>query len=262
MVKVSEIYEYLDGLAPFCNQDSFDNSGLCVGEPDTQVSRILLSLDATNAAVDEAAEQGCQLILTHHPVIFHPMKRLDMSYPAARALSKGIVCIGCHTSLDSAAYSVSDMMVDALGFENMHAVVQINRQNPKTGDPVGYGAMAKCSQTTPAELAAHAAKVFDSAALRWVDGGRKIDTVACGSGACAGIMQEAFEKGAQALITADVKLDVFLEASRIGMTLIDAGHYETEAIALRYLKEKLEETFSVECRITEIDRVVKGCFIK
>ena len=258
MTSLSEIYSYIDSFAPFRNQDGFDNSGLCVGDPSAEVSRVLLALDATNAVVDEAEKLGCELILTHHPVIFHPLKRLDVSYPAARALSKGIACIGCHTSLDSAPYGVSDMMVDALGFENLGVVPEINRRDPETGAPVGYGAMAKCKKMSPRELAEVSGSVFGSAALRWVDGGRDIDTVACGSGACSEIMHDAFKKGAQALVTADVKLDVFLEASRIGMTLIDAGHYETEAIALKYLAKKLEDRFDLSCTVTTADRVVKG----
>ncbi len=258
MPKINEIYAYLNTLAPFRNQAGFDNSGLCVGDGEADTEKILLALDATNAVVDEAAKRGCRLIVTHHPAIFHAMKHLDTSYPAARALSKGIACIGCHTSLDSAAYGVSDMMVDVLGFENLGVVPYINRRDPENGSPVGYGAMAKCPEMSPRELCERAAKAFDSAAVRWVDGGRKIDTVACGSGSCSEIMHDAYEKGAQAVITADVKLDVFLEASRIGMTLIDAGHYETEAIALPYLKKKLEERFAAECIITSADRVVKG----
>ena len=258
MITSGQIYDYIDGFAPFRNQDSFDNSGLCVGSRDQEVGRVLLALDATNRVVDEAKEKGCQLILTHHPVIFDPIKHLDTSYPAARALSYGIACIGCHTSLDSADYGVSDMMVDTLGFENLNIVPEINRKDPETGAPVGYGAMAKCPKMSPAELARYAGERFKSAALRWADGGEDIDTVACGSGACSGILHAAKQKGAQALITGDVKLDVFLEAERIGITLIDAGHYETEVIALPYLAKKLEEKFGLECIITDADGIVRG----
>lgn len=258
MTTVGQIYDFIDGFAPFRNQDSFDNCGICVGTREQNVTRVLLALDATNRVVDEAKEKGCQLILTHHPVIFHPMKHLDVSFPAARALSYGIACIGCHTSLDSAPYGVSDMMVDVLGFENLHIVPEINRQDPETGAPIGYGAMAKCKKMSPAELAKLAGEKFKSAAVRFVDGGEDIDTVACGSGACSEIMHAAKAKGAQALITADVKLDVFLEAERIGMTLIDAGHYETEVIALPYLAEKLTEEFGIECMISTADGIVRG----
>ena len=258
MTTVGQIYDFIDSFAPFRIQDSFDNSGLCVGCRELEVSKILLALDATNRVVDEAREKGCELIVTHHPVIFHAMKHLDVTYPAARAMSYGIACIGCHTSLDSAEYGVSDMMVDVLGFNNLNTVVEINREDPETGAPVGYGALARCKKMSPRELAEYAGKKFKSAALRWVDGGKDIETVACGSGACSDILHAAKEKGAQALITGDVKLDVFLEAERIGMTLIDAGHYETEVIALPYLAGKLTEKFGVECMISTADGIVRG----
>lgn len=258
MTTVGQIYDFIDGFAPFRNQDGFDNSGLCVGSRGQEVRRVLLALDATVSVVDEAKKLGCELIVTHHPVIFHPMKHLDPEYPAARALSYGIACIGCHTSLDSASYGVSDMMVEQLGFENLGIVPEINRSDPQTGAPVGYGAMARCPKMSPEELAVLVKKRFKSAALRWVDGGRDIETVACGSGACSEIMEYAKKLGAQAVVTADVKLDRFIEAERIGMTLIDAGHYETEVIALPYLKEKISGEFDVKCIISRADKIVRG----
>ena len=258
MTAVGQIYDYIDSFAPFCDQDGFDNSGLCVGEREQSVNRVLLALDATDKVVDEAKNLGCELILTHHPVIFHAAKHLDLSYPFARAMRYGIACIGCHTSLDSAEYGVSDMMVDALGFKNLGVVPMINRTSPKTGRPVGYGAMASCEKISPEGLARLVKKTFNSAGLRWVDGGRDIEKVACGSGACSDILHDAKEKGAEAVVTADVKLDVFLEAERIGMTLIDAGHYETEVICLGYLKKKLEEKFGLECVVSSADGIVRG----
>ena len=73
MTTIAQIYDYIDSFAPFRNQDSFDNCGLCVGSPDAEVTRVLFALDATNAVVDEAKARGCELIVTHHPVIFNPM---------------------------------------------------------------------------------------------------------------------------------------------------------------------------------------------
>lgn len=258
MTTVGQIYNFIDTFAPFRNQDSFDNSGLCVGSREMPVSRVLLALDATNAAVDEAKEQGCELILTHHPVIFDAMKHLDESFPAARAMRYGIACIGAHTSLDCAEYGVSDMMIDTLGFTNLNTPVMIESADPVTGAPVGYGALARCEKTSAEQLARLAAEKFGTAGLKYVDGGAEIEIVACGSGACSEILHDAKKLGAQALITADVKYSRFLEAERIGMTLIDAGHYETEAIALGYLAKKISEKFGTECLISRVDRVVKG----
>lgn len=260
MPTVSEIYDFIDSFAPFSTQDSFDNSGLVVGHMDDskQIEKILISLDATISVVEEAQRIGAQLILTHHPVIFHAIKHLDSSFPYALAVKYSIPVISAHTCLDSAKYGISDMMVDALGFENLGRVPYINRADPKSGAPIGYGATAKCRKMSGYELAALCKERFDNPAIRWSDGGSDIEIVACGSGACSDILEYAHCQGAQAVITADIKLDRFLEADRLGMTLIDAGHYETEAIALPYLKKKLELRFGVKCVISSADRVIKG----
>lgn len=258
MVTAGQIYDFIDSFAPFRNQDSFDNSGLSVGQREQEVSRVLLALDATVGVVDEAEAKNCQLILTHHPAMYDGVKRLDTDFPAPRALSKGIACLGCHTSLDSAPYGISDMMVDLLGFENLHVVPTINRKDPETGDPVGYGAMSRCPKMPPEKLAEFAGKKFKTAGLRWVSGGKDIEVVACGSGACSMILQDAKNLGAQAVITGDVGLHVFLDAVRLGMTLIDVGHYESEVISLNYLAARLEKELGLECIVSSTDRAIRG----
>ncbi len=257
---ISEIYNYIDSFAPFRTQDGFDNSGLCVGDinDSREIKKILVCLDATVSAVKQAKEVGADLIVTHHPVIFHAMKHIDTTQPYGLALYYDIPCIGVHTCLDSAEYGISEMMIDSLGFKSLKTVPYINRTDPVTGAKIGYGALCECGETSAEELASYVAKVFDSAALRYVDGGKKITKIACGSGACSEILEDSHRLGAQAVICADVKLDRFIEADRLGMTLIDAGHYETEAIALPYLKSKLEERFGVDCVISSADRVVRG----
>ncbi len=262
MATIKEIYDFLDSFAPFCNQDSFDNSGLCVGEMSDprEINSVLLCLDITNPVVEEAKSGGFGAIISHHPVIFHATKHIDLSQPYSRALAYGLPCIGTHTCLDSAPYSLSDMMVDRLGFKNLGAIPYINRQDPKTGAPVGYGATAECPEMSAEELAKLCKTAFDSAALRYCDGKKPITRVVCASGACSETLEYAYSQGAQAVVTADVKLDRFLEADRLGMTLIDAGHYETEAIALPYLAKKLTERFGIKCGITAADRVVKGLY--
>lgn len=260
MAKIKEIYNYLDIIAPFRTQDGFDNSGLVIGDMGCQkeINTVLIALDATVRVVEEARKMGADMILTHHPVIFHAVKHLDCGYPYALAIKYGIPIICSHTCLDSAENGVSDMMIKILGFENLRRTPYINREDPVTGRKVGYGATAECEKMTGEELAKLCKERFGTAGLRWVDGGREITRVACGSGASSDIMEYAFEQGAQAVVTADVKLDRFIEADRLGMTLIDAGHYETEAIALPYLKSALESEFGLKCVITKSDRVVRG----
>lgn len=243
MTTVSQIYDYIDSFAPFRTQDSWDNAGLLVGDGSKSVSKVLLALDATNKVIKEATELGCGLILTHHPVIFTPLRSLMDDNPACNMLINGIACICSHTNLDSAEYSISDMMCDRLGLKNTHTLMDVNRQDNVTGRQVGYGAIGECDGMTPWQLAKLCREKFGCVAIKYVAGDRQIKRIGMISGAGGEGIEKANELGLDAFISSEIKHHEFLEAERIGLTLIDAGHYETEAIAMEYLKQKLEAQF-------------------
>ncbi len=244
MTTVRDIYNYIDSFAPYRTQDSWDNSGLLVGDGDEVVTRALCALDASIPAIMEAEKLGCELILTHHPVIFDPLKSLDSTVPAALLFRMGIACISSHTNLDSAEYGISDMMIDKLGLKNLHKMVDINRADPVTGRAVGYGAVGETEkEMTPEELAGLCKERFNCIAIKYVAGSRNIKTVGMISGAGGSYVTDAFRLGCDAYVSGDVKQQDFIEAERLGITLIDAGHFETETIAMEYFKEKLGEKF-------------------
>lgn len=257
MATLTEIYNCIDSFAPFALQDGFDNSGLLVNAGKT-VNRVLLTLDATVGAVDEAVAKNCELVLTHHPVIFHKLASLDTSNPAAYALSKGVSVISAHTNLDSADYNISDIMCDLLGFKNRGELLTANRSY--NGKPVGYGTVTDCEPMTTDELAKLCKNTFGSAAVKYTQAKDKISCVALCSGAGGEFVMDAYRHGAQALVTADVRHHEFLEADRLGIAVIDCGHYETEVIAMSYLKEKLSAVFpDVEFVIANSQKgVIKG----
>ncbi len=252
MRTVLQIYKFIDGIAPFRTQDSWDNSGLLIGLPRDSVTRALLALDAENRVIDEAKELGCELILTHHPVIFNPLRSVCELDPAGRLVKYGIACICAHTNLDSAEYGISDMMAHRLGFKNCRELVEINRFDDISGRSVGYGAVAECENMSPSELAALCRERFGCTALKYVAGKRDIRRVGMISGAGGSGIFEAVRLGLDAFITAEVKHHEFLEAERIGVTLIDAGHYETEIIAMQYLKDLLKKEF------TDVEFILSG----
>ncbi len=245
MTTVREIYNYIDSFAPYRTQDSWDNSGLLVGDGDEAVTKALCALDASIPAIIEAERLGCQLILTHHPVIFDPLKSLDSTAPAALLFKNGIACISSHTNLDSAEYGISDMMVDKLGLKNLHKLVDINRSDPVTGRVVGYGAIGETEkEMTPEELAKLCKERFNCIAIKYVSGNKNIKTVGMISGAGGSYVTNASELGCDAYVSGDVKQQDFIEAERLGITLIDAGHFETETIAMDYLKDVLSKKFA------------------
>ena len=123
MATVREIYQYLDGLAPFSLQMEFDNAGFLVGRGERAVSKILVSLDVTEEVAEEAAELGAELIVSHHPVIFRPAKSVTDGDPDGRVLlalaEHRIAAICAHTNLDKARGGVNDCLATALGLEHV-----------------------------------------------------------------------------------------------------------------------------------------------
>lgn len=258
MAKIGEIYEFLNSLAPFETQDSFDNSGLLVGDKNQEATRVLLAMDATPEAINEAKRLGCNLLVTHHPVIFNGIKALTPELPAYMLLNNGISCISAHTNLDCAEYGISDIMCDLLGFENIHQLVDANRKD-KEGNEVGYGAVGICCEMTPESLAMLCKQVFKTNGLRYVAGNRTIKKVAMISGAGGDFWWHASKLGADAYITADVKHHQFLDAHSAGLTLIDAGHHETEVVAMPYLQKVLSERFGdTEFLVSQLEYCVKS----
>ena len=104
-MKVREITAAIESFAPLSLQESYDNSGLIVGRYDDEVERVLLAVDVTDEVIAEALDEGCDMIITHHPIIFHPLKRFNSASYVERAVEQairhGLVLYACHTNLDS-----------------------------------------------------------------------------------------------------------------------------------------------------------------
>ena len=123
MRTVGEIYAAMDGIAPFSSAMDFDNSGLLVGDASMPVERALLALDITLPVIEEAAALGAQLIISHHPVIFHPLRRVETDSPVYQLAKNGLGAICAHTNLDIAeAYGVNEALAKTLGFEKFSTI--------------------------------------------------------------------------------------------------------------------------------------------
>ena len=232
MATVREIYQYLDGLAPFSLQMEFDNAGFLVGRGEQTVSKILVSLDITEEVAEEAAELGAELIVSHHPVIFHPAKSVTDGDPDGRVLlalaEHRIAAICAHTNLDAVAGGVNDALAQKLGLVQIEQLHQDGVDG--SGRPYGIG---RVGSTTGAPMYAPAFAVFVKEALgangvRYVDARRPVRRVAVGGGACADLLRDALALGCDTFVTADVKYNGFLDAKALGVNLIDAGHYPTD----------------------------------
>lgn len=235
MVRICDIYDVIDRAAPFASALSFDNSGLLVGDQATEVTRALIALDITPAVVEEAASINANLIISHHPVIFPPLRALNsqgVPYLLARA---GIAAICCHTNLDiSPVCGVNVALAGRLGLKSI-------RQEDVFGE--------ECilfSGETEMELSSEAfANLVKGKlglpGLRYIPGARPVRRVFLCSGAGGGFVNFAACRGADAYITGEMKHHEALEAAATGVTCAVAGHYETEAVFAEFLAAYLKK---------------------
>ena len=245
MATVREIYQYLDGLAPFSLQMDFDNAGFLVGRGDRTVDKILVSLDITEEVVSEAVELGCQLIVSHHPVIFFPAKSVTDTTPDGRILlslvEHNIAAICAHTNLDVVSGGVNDALAQRLGLTNIEQLKQDGVD--ASGRPYGIGRVGNTAGVpmyAPA-FAAFVKETLGANGVRFVDARRPVRRVAVGGGACSDMMKDAIALGCDTFVTADVKYNGFLDAKALGLNLIDAGHYPTEQVVVPVLAKWLAD---------------------
>ena len=247
MRTVTEIYRYLDTMAPFGLQMDFDNAGFLVGRGDREVRKILVALDITEEVAAEAVELGAELIVSHHPVIFHPARSVTDADPTGRillALTEGKVAAVCaHTNLDAVAGGVNDALAQRLGLQRLEQLHPDGVDG--AGRPYGIGRVGVL-EGIPVYLPAFAQRVKEvlgAAGVRYVDARRPVRRVAVGGGACGDMLSDAVKLGCDTFLTSDVNYTLFLDATALGVNLIDAGHYATEQVVCPVLVKWLQGAF-------------------
>lgn len=245
---VNDIYNYIDIIAPFSAQCEWDNSGLIVGDKNKQIKKIGVVLDITKDAVLSAKELGCDLIISHHPVIFRATKSFLADDPAFLLASNGIAAICAHTSLDIAKGGVNDALASVLGFENASPLADEGEESMIR--------IAEVSTVSGEELAKSVADKLMTG-VRLADSGKKISKVAVCGGAGGDFINAVAESGCDAYITGDISHHEFLDALELGLTLIAAGHFETENPVVASLADKIKGEFAVDVEIIPQNSPVK-----
>lgn len=242
IVKTDDIYSYLDTLYPFASQDSWDNSGLLVENYDMECSKVLLSLDISQKAVQEASEKGAELIISHHPVIFEPLKAITRSSVVYELIDSGIAAICMHTNLDISQGGTNGVILREL--EKKYKLTGEPEPFEEIGGGRHYGWIVQLEEPIfPAELAKGLKEIFGCEYVRMSRRRHKISRIAFCSGSGGSMLGEALAKDCDALITGDVKHDVWIDANNSLISLFDCGHFHTENIVLPELRRVLEEKF-------------------
>ncbi len=252
---VQDILNILQDIAADDLAEAWDNVGLLIGNPDNRVSSILIGLDPTVDLLSQAAACNAQLIITHHPAIFHPLKALRTDHPTgsfiSRALRQDINVIGCHTNFDAAAGGVSDVLARTLGLVETAPLVPANI----SATDCGLGRIGRLQ--TPATAGTFIAILQNALTPPWLlEAGPRPDQVSrvavCG-GSCSDFAETALAAGADVFITAEVKHAAARWAEEAGLWLIDGGHFATEQPAIRALQTMLA------ARMKEINMEVQVC---
>lgn len=241
---VSDFYRILDTLYPRSLSCSWDNDGMMVcPDPETEVRRVLLSLDATEKAVAYAAENGCQLLLTHHPLLFRPLRALNGESLTGRRILASIgahlTVVSLHTRLDSGDKGVNDMLAEALGLS----------VSGKFGDAEAPELGRLSVLAEPADAAAfadHVRVALGCDAVR-LTGEHPVRCVALVGGDGKDMLHPAMLAGADTLVTGAASYNSALDAAEEGMNVIEAGHYHTEAPVLLRLAELCRTYTGAEC---------------
>ncbi len=235
MSTVTHIYDAIDRLAPFWLTMDFDNTGILIGDRNREVSCALLALDCTPAVVEQARQLGAQLIVTHHPVIFHPLKRVNEDAVVYQLIRSDIAVISAHTNLDIAQGGVNDALASAIGLRDCRGLELLNEQ---TGAWLGrIGTLPE--PLSPEAFAAHIKACLNAASVKFAAAPRAIHTVALCSGSGADCLDAAISAGADALLTSEVKQHEYLAAAAAGISIFDAGHFDTEDIVIEPLRDYL-----------------------
>ena len=251
---VKDLLKTLDAIAAFGLAEQWDNVGLMVGSPKQSVKGILVALDPTEELLTEAREMGADCIITHHPLIFHPLKVINTDEPLGRflgrALEQRITVIGCHTNLDQAGGGVNDVLAASLGLENARPLVPAGDE-PEKIPATGFGRIGRLADPLNAEaFIGYLCDFFKLPVLR-VAGKlpEEVSTVAVCGGSGSDLAEKAYAEGAQVYITGEVKHSTARWAEAAGFCIIDAGHFATENPVVEALVEVLQDIF-VERDIT------------
>lgn len=257
MTTVGEILTFLEALAPRSMKMDWDNVGLLCGGKNRPVTKVLVALDPFEGVCREAAQWGAELIVTHHPLIFQPLKAITDDTSIGRAIqllcSSGISAINAHTNLDCAPGGVNDCLASALGLQNVQVIAPAGVD--ELGRNWGLLRQGTVTEQTLFDFLPKVKAALHCEGLRYVSGGKGVNRVAVGGGACASELMDAANAGCDTFVTADVKYNQFRDARDLGLNLIDAGHFPTENPIVSLVAEKIAARFpEIAVKISETHR--------
>lgn len=248
---IQEITKLLEIWAPIRLAESYDNPGLIIGDPNTQVRGILICLDSTEEVIQEAIDKGCNLIVAHHPIIFQGLKKLNganyVERAVMRAIQHKIALYAFHTNLDNILNGVNFKIAHLLGLHNLYVLQPHAVDDPSLIMPNGAGVIGDLVKpSTEKDFLQLVKKTLQLQVIRHsAFTGKQVTRVALCGGSGGFLIPAALKLKADIFLTADLKYHQFFNAE--GRILLgDVGHWESERFTIDqihdYLMDKSDGT--------------------
>jgi dinuclear metal center YbgI/SA1388 family protein len=238
MAKLIDVYNAIDSFAPYVDQFSYDNSGIKLGDVNTEVTGIMVTLDTTLSVIMEAKERGCNVICEHHPSIWKPLSYIDNTQPnnecLINAIKLDIAIVSAHTNVDIAEGGLNDHVAKIMGLKNIRTEALTQAR---------IGELEK--ETKLSEFATNLKEIFQDKYVLTVGNPNKIiKKVAVINGGGGGDEKSCFEtykEGCDVFVTSDVKHNVARLAKELNYGIIELSHHASEYPFIPFMVEKLSE---------------------
>ena len=243
-MKVNELTDWLERKFPASVAEDWDNVGLLTGDDENQVSHVFLALDLTEEVLDEAIRAGADMIVTHHPMIFSGVKKINNHSFTGRKILRlvrhGISYYAMHTN-----YDILGMADLSAGYLELSDIRVLSTTGEKDGEPIGFGRVGnlpgKLTLRDYALLVKKNLKLSDVKVYGNLEQVVKTAAVCTGSG--KSMISDVLAAGADVYVTGDIDHHTGIDAVAQGLAIIDAGHYGTEYIFMEDMKGRLEKAF-------------------
>lgn len=256
-MKLCDVVSLIEKRMPLTWSEEWDNSGLLVGDPDSDIVKVGIALDVTEETVLKATRSGCQLLVTHHPIIFRPLKNIIPDRPAGKsmvtAIKNGLSLYAAHTNWDSSPEGVNFTLAELLGLDEIQPLVP----PADWSSSWGMGAVGELMMPMPLDTVMKLIKErwCLSSCTGYGSRSAMIRKIALGSGSCGDMWPKAAEKCASLFVTADMSYHNRQDALNCGLKLLDVDHGEMERASLPRLKSIIEkETGLIVELIPETER--------
>lgn len=242
-MEIRKLIEKLEEKYPLDLQESWDNSGLQVGNPDNDLKNVLISLDLEEEGIKKAIENNCNLIITHHPYLFSGAKRIDLSKNFYKrlemAIKNDITIYAFHTNLDIAEDGLNDNLCKILDIKDTKTL-----EEDKDLGLGRYGYIDQMPATSFIENIKDTLKAEGLVVYGDID--KDIEKIAVCGGAGGDLIEDALAKSCDLIITGDVKYHDGMDLANEGIIIVDAGHFASENHIIYKLKEEIKKMYDGE----------------